>query len=75
MKNSIKLGALALVLSVVVVACGDGNKSKSTSTPDSSATSTVTKVVDTLQKDTTGKVVGEKKDSTKVITKKTEDKK
>lgn len=38
MKNSFKLGALALVLSLSVVACG-GNKS--TSTTDSSATTVV----------------------------------
>ena len=51
MKNSFKLGALALVLSLSVVACG-GNKS--TSTTDTTKTTTVdtTAKADTTKKDT-----------------------
>lgn len=57
MKNSIKLGAVALVLAVSFAACG-GNKS--TSTVDSTVTKKDTTVkVDSVKTDTT------KKDTTK----------
>jgi len=57
MKNSIKLGAVALVLAVAFASCG-GNKS--TSTVDSTVTKKDTTVkVDSVKTDTT------KKDTTK----------
>jgi ABC-type glycerol-3-phosphate transport system substrate-binding protein len=67
MKNSFKLGALALVLSLSVVACG-GNKS--TSTVDSTKVTTVdtTAKADTTKKDsaaTTTTTTTVKTDSTK----------
>ena len=65
MKNSFKIGALALVIGVSVVACDPPSKSKQESTPvDSNKTA-----IDTTQKviDTTKKAGAEtvKKDSVK----------
>ena len=60
MKNSIKLGALALVVAVSFAACG-GNKSTSTTDSLTVKTDTTVKVdtsktADTTKKDTTKKM-------------------
>jgi len=59
MKNTFKLGFLALVLAISVASCGDGDKGK-TSSPDSLAAK-----VDTTAKKDTAKAVAAKKDTTK----------
>jgi len=61
MKNSFKLGALALVIAVSFAAC----KGKGTATGDSVKTDSVVKVDSTVKKDSTVKVDTAKKDTTK----------
>ena len=60
MKNSFKMGALALVIAVSFAAC----KGKGAAGSDSTKTDSVVKVDSTVKKDTTVKVDTTKKDTT-----------
>jgi hypothetical protein len=61
MKNSIKMGALALVIAVSFAAC----KGKGSAGSDSTKTDSTVKVDSTVKKDTTVKIDSAKKDTTK----------
>jgi hypothetical protein len=61
MKNSFKIGALALIIAVSFAAC----KGKGASGSDTTKTDSTVKVDSTIKKDSTVKVDSTKKDTTK----------
>ena len=63
MKNSFKIGALALGIAIAFFSCGSGD-SATTSTPDSLKKDSLVKVDSTAKKDTV-KVDATKKDTVK----------
>jgi hypothetical protein len=65
MKNTFKLAALGSVIALTIVAC-DPPKSKTQPEIDTLSSKVESKVVDTVKKDTSGKVIEVKKDSTTV---------
>ena len=66
MKNSIKMGALALVIAVSFAACkGKGSAGADSTKVDSTVKKDSTVKIDSTKKDTTVKVDTTKKDTTK----------